>query len=228
MTDRAVKEALFDGFADVAKALASGRRAEIVDVLANGERSVESLAEEVAMTVANTSQHLQILKAAGLVTSRRQGTFVFYSLASRDVAVFWRALQAIARSSRAEIDRLIVEYLGDERDVQALTKDELWKRLRRKEKLVVVDVRPSQEFDAGHIPTAVSIPLRELRKRIRELPKSKLIVAFCRGPVCALAPEAVRYLKGKGYNVKRLVDGTAEWEAAGLPLETRMERSDSL
>ncbi len=219
MTDRATKEALFDGFADVAKELSNGRRAEIVDVLANGERSVESLASEVHQSIANTSQHLQILKSAGLVTPRRNGTFVYYRLSSPDVIAFWRALQGIARQTRGDIERLVREYLGDDDDdVEELTKEELWRRVKRKDKLVVLDVRPREEYDAGHIPGAVSIPLEELKKRIKELPKSKQIVAYCRGPLCALAPEASRYLKTKGYRVKRLVEGAPDWEAAGLPL----------
>jgi rhodanese-related sulfurtransferase len=220
MSTRATKEALFDGFAQVAKALSNGRRAEIVDVLANGERSVELLAAEVRQSIANTSQHLQILKNAGLVTTRRNGTFVYYRLASPEVAGFWRALQGIARESRGDIERLVHEYLGDD-DVEELTKDELWQRLQRKDRLVVLDVRPQEEYEAGHIPGAVSIPLDELRNRVRELPKSKQIVAYCRGPLCALAPEATRYLKSKGYKVKRLVEGAPDWEAAGLPLMRR-------
>ncbi len=217
MSARSTKEALFDGFAEVAKALSNGRRAEIVDVLANGERSVESLAAEIHQSIANTSQHLQILKNAGLVTPRRNGTFVYYRLASLEVVGFWRALQGIARESRGDIERLVHEYLGDD-DIEELTKEELWRRVKRKDKLVVLDVRPQEEYDAGHIPGAVSIPLEELKKRIKELPKSKQIVAYCRGPLCALAPEAARYLKSRGYRVKRLVEGAPDWEAAGLPL----------
>lgn len=218
MSTRASKEALFDGFAQVAKALSNGRRAEIVDVLANGERSVESLAEEVHQSIANTSQHLQILKNAGLVTPRRKGNFIYYRLTSPDIIGFWRALQGIARTSRADIERLVHNYLGDDGDVEELTKEELWQRIKRKDKLVVLDVRPQEEYDAGHIPGAVSIPLEDLEKRVKELPKSKQIVAYCRGPLCALAPEASRFLKSKGYRVKRLTEGAPDWEAAGLPL----------
>ena len=218
MSNRATKEALFDGFAQVAKALSNGRRAEIIDVLANGERSVETLAAEVHQSIANTSQHLQILKNAGLVTSRRDGTFIYYRLTSSEVVAFWRALQGIARTSRADIERLVNEYLGTDGDVEELTKNELWQRLKRKDKVVVLDVRPQEEYEAGHIPGAVSIPMKELKKRIKELPKSKQIVAYCRGPLCAMAPEATRYLKSKGYRVKRLADGAPDWEAAGLPL----------
>jgi rhodanese-related sulfurtransferase/DNA-binding transcriptional ArsR family regulator len=217
MTKRETKEALFDGFAQVAKALSNGRRAEIIDVLTNGERSVDALAAEVQQSVANTSQHLQVLKHAGLVTTRRDGTFIYYRLASLEVVGFWRALQGIARESRADIEQLVHEYLGED-DVEELTKKELWQRLKSKDKLVVLDVRPYEEYEAGHIPGAVSIPLPELKKRIKELPRSKQIVAYCRGPLCALAPEATRYLKSKGYKVKRLTDGAPDWAAAGLPL----------
>ena len=217
MSSRATKEALFDGFAQVAKALSNGRRAEIIDVLANGERSVETLAGEVHQSIANTSQHLQILKNAGLVASRRDGTFVYYRLASPEVVGFWRALQTIARDSRGEVEKLVHEYLGDD-DIEELTKEELWQRLKRKDRLVVLDVRPEEEYAAGHIPGAVSIPLKELKRRVKELPKGKQIVAYCRGPLCALAPEATRYLKSKGYSVKRLVEGAPDWEAAGMPL----------
>ncbi len=218
MTGRAAKEALFDEFAQIAKALSSGRRAEIVDVLANGERSVESLAEQVHMSIANTSQHLQVLKNAGLVEARRNGTYVYYRLASSDVSAFWRSLQAIARSTKAEVDRLVDRYLGEDA-VEGLDKDELWARLQRNDKLILLDVRPAEEYEAGHIPGAISIPLEELRKRVKELPKSKEIVAYCRGPICALAPAATRFLKEKGYRVKRLSEGPSEWADAGLPLE---------
>jgi rhodanese-related sulfurtransferase/predicted transcriptional regulator len=224
MSTRATKGALFDGFADVAKALSSGRRAEIVDVLANGERSVEKLAEEIGLSIANTSQHLQILKNAGLVASRRRGNFVYYSLASSEVLEFWRSLQAIARDARGEVDRLVRDYLGED-DVEELTKEELWRRLKRKDKLVVLDVRPVEEYEAGHIPGAISIPVDELKKRIKELPRSKQIVAYCRGPLCALAPQATRYLKDKGYRVKRLTEGAPDWEAAGLPLTRDVDQS---
>lgn len=220
MTTRAKKEALFDGFAEVAKALSNGRRIEIVDILANGERSVDSLATSVNQSVANTSQHLQILKNAGLVTPRREGTFVYYRLSSSDVIGFWRALQAIARVSRVDIDRLVHEYLGDDgNEIEELTKEELWKRIRRKDNLVVLDVRPQEEFEAGHLPGAVSIPLADLKKRLKDLPKSKQIVAYCRGPLCAMAPDATRFLKSKGYKVKKLTEGVPDWEAAGLPVE---------
>jgi rhodanese-related sulfurtransferase len=219
MSGPPVKEALFDEFAQIGKALSSGRRAEIIDVLVNGERSVEGIALETGLSIANASQHLQVLKSSGLVRARRQGTFVYYRIASSEVTSFWRSLQQIARQSRAEVERLVRAYLGDD-DVEAVTKEELWRRVRRKGDVLVLDVRPPEEYMAGHIPGAVSIPLEELKRRLKELPRDKQIVAYCRGPVCAFAPQAARYLKTKGYDVKRLKEGIPEWGAAGLPVES--------
>ncbi len=220
MSDKVAKAALFDEFSRIAKALASGRRAEIVDVLANGERSVESLADELGLSIANVSQHLQTLRRAGLVTTRREGTFIYYRLAAPEVLSFWRSLQDIAGKRLAEVDRLSQAYLGTRDGVEAVTKEELIRRLRKKEDLVVLDVRPPEEYQAGHIPGAISIPIGELRRRLRELPKGKEVVAYCRGAYCAFAPEAVRYLKHKGYKATVLKEGMPDWASAGLPLET--------
>ncbi|MFP5352457.1 MAG: ArsR/SmtB family transcription factor [Actinomycetota bacterium] len=220
MPDRAAKEALFDEFARVAKALASGRRAEMVDVLANGERSVESLAAELGLTVANVSQHLQVLRRAGLVKGRRDGTFIYYGLAAPEVVTFWRSLQEIAGSRVADVERLARVYIGDHDGLEAVTKDELKKRLRNQD-VIVLDVRPPEEFDAGHIPGAVSLPLSELKRRLRDLPKDKEIIAYCRGRYCSFAPEAVRYLTNKGYDAKLMGEGLPDWAAAGLPVERR-------
>lgn len=218
MADRADKEALFDEFARVAKALASGRRAEIVDVLANGDRSVESLAAELDLSVANVSQHLQVLRRAGLVSGRREGTYIYYALAAPEVLTFWRALQDLAGRRVSEIERLARSYLGDHDGLEGLTKEELKKRLRNRD-VVVIDVRPAEEFEAGHIPGALSVPLGELKRRLRDLPKSKEIVAYCRGQYCSFAPEAVRYLTSRGYKAKVLQEGLPDWASAGLPLE---------
>ena len=220
MANRAAKQALFDEFARVAKALASGRRAEVVDLLANGERSVESIASEIEMSVANASQHLQVLRRAGLVSSRRQGTSIFYRLASPGVVQLWRSLQGVASDRVAEVERLARAYTGDLNGVELLTKEELAKRLRRnKDELLVLDVRPEQEYAAGHVPGAMSIPVAELKRRLKELPKNKEIVAYCRGSFCAFAPEAVRYLDKKGFRTYILDAGLPDWEAAGLPVE---------
>jgi rhodanese-related sulfurtransferase/DNA-binding transcriptional ArsR family regulator len=216
MGDRAAKTALFDEFARVAKALASGRRIELVDVLANGERTVEALAGEVGLSVANTSQHLQILRQAGLVGSRRQGTSVHYRLAGPEVFELWRTLRTLAASRLAEVERLAVAYLGGRDDLEPVTREELARRLEDGDDLVVLDVRPAAEYAAGHLPGAVSIPVGELRRRLAELPADREVVAYCRGPYCAFAHEAVAVLREAGVSARRLEDGLPEWQAAGL------------
>jgi rhodanese-related sulfurtransferase/DNA-binding transcriptional ArsR family regulator len=216
MGDRAAKTALFDAFARAAKALASGRRIELLDVLANGERTVEALAGEVGLTVANTSQHLQILRQAGLVASRREGTSVHYRLAGPEVFELWRTLRTLAASRLAEVERLTAAYLGARDELEPVTREELARRLRDGERLVVLDVRPASEHAAGHVPGAVSIPVRELRRRLAELPPDQEIVAYCRGPFCAFAHEAVALLREEGFLARRLEDGWPEWEAEGL------------
>jgi rhodanese-related sulfurtransferase/DNA-binding MarR family transcriptional regulator len=216
MGDRAAKTALFDEFARVAKALASGRRIELLDVLANGERTVEALAGEVGLSVANTSQHLQILRQAGLVGSRRQGTLIHYRLAGPEVFELWRTLRTLAASRLAEVERLAVAYLGGRDDLEPVTREELARRLEDGDDLVVLDVRPAAEYAAGHLPGAVSIPVGELRRRLAELPADREIVAYCRGPYCAFAHEAVELLRDEGFAARRLEDGLPEWQAARL------------
>jgi len=216
MGNRAAKTALFDAFARAAKALASGRRIELVDVLANGERTVEALAGEVGLSVANTSQHLQILRQAGLVSSRREGTSVHYRLAGPEVFELWRTLRTLAASRLAEVERLTVAYLGGRDELEPVTREELARRLQDGDDLVVLDVRPAAEYAAGHLPGAVSIPVGELRRRLAELPGDREIVAYCRGPYCAFAHEAVGLLRDEGFAARRLEDGLPEWQAAGL------------
>jgi rhodanese-related sulfurtransferase/biotin operon repressor len=219
MANRAAKQALFDEFARVAKALASGRRAEVVDLLANGERSVESIASEIGMSIANASQHLQVLRRAGLVSPRRQGTSIIYRLASTEVVELWRSLQNVASERVAEIDRLARAYTGDLKGMELLTKEQLATRLRHKNPPLVLDVRPEEEYAAGHVPGAVSIPVAELKRRLKELPRNKEIVAYCRGSFCAFAPEAVRYLDKKGFRTYILDAGMPDWAAAGFSVE---------
>ncbi|HET7519662.1 MAG TPA: metalloregulator ArsR/SmtB family transcription factor, partial [Actinomycetes bacterium] len=215
MGDRPAKTALFDAFARAAKALASGRRIELVDVLANGERTVEALAGEVGLTVANTSQHLQILRRAGLVSSRREGTSIHYRLAAPEVFELWRTLRTLAASRLAEVERLAAAYLGSRDELEPITREELNRRLQDDD-LVVLDVRPAAEYAAGHLPGAVSIPVGELRRRLAELPGDREVVAYCRGPYCAFAHEAVELLREEGFAARRLEDGLPEWQAAGL------------
>jgi rhodanese-related sulfurtransferase len=216
MADRTAKTALFDEFARAGKALASGRRIELLDVLANGERTVEALATEVGLSVANASQHLQILRQAGLVAGRRQGTSVFYRLAAPEVFRLWQALRTLAASQLADVEHLAATYLGDRDELEPVTREELARRLDDGDDLVVLDVRPTAEHAAGHLPGAVSIPVGELRRRLAELPRDREIVAYCRGPYCAFAHEAVTLLREEGFSARRLEDGLPEWQAAGL------------
>jgi rhodanese-related sulfurtransferase/DNA-binding transcriptional ArsR family regulator len=216
VADRAAKQALFDEFARVGKALASGRRIELLDVLANGERTVEGLARESGLSVANTSQHLQVLRQAGLVVARRNGNSIHYRLATSEVFELWRALRTLAASRLAEVERLAAAYLGARDQLEPITRQELARRLEEGDELVVLDVRPTEEHAAGHLPGAVSIPLAELRERLRELPGDREIVAYCRGPFCAFAHEAIAVLTDAGLTARRLEDGLPEWAAAGL------------
>jgi rhodanese-related sulfurtransferase/DNA-binding transcriptional ArsR family regulator len=215
--DRAAKHALYDGFAEVAKALASGRRAEIVDVLAQGERSVDDIADEIAQTVANTSHHLRAMARAGLLTTRRDGTRIFYALTSERVAELWSALRDVAAEHVAGLERLAAAYLGDRDGVDVVDRTELARRLKRGE-VMVLDVRPTQEYEAGHIAGARSVPITELRRHLRALPKDSDVVAYCRGPYCVYADDAVRQLNRKGLRARRLIDGFPEWKRAGLPV----------
>ena len=216
MGDRAAKSALYDAFAEVAKALAGGRRAEIVDVLAQGERSVEQLADEIGQSIANTSHHLRAMARAGVLRTRREGTRIIYMLASDRVADLWAATRDIAAAHVAGIAELAEAYVGDRSSLEAVTRDELEARLKAGD-IVVIDVRPAAEFDAGHIPGARSVPIAELR-RLRSLSKDNEIVAYCRGPYCVYADEAVRQLRRRGFNAARLEDGFPEWKRAGLPV----------
>jgi rhodanese-related sulfurtransferase len=217
--DRAAKDALFDGFASLAKALASGRRAEIVDVLAQGERSVEDVAGEIGQSVANTSHHLRALARAGLLTTRRDGTRVFYALASDRVGELWAAVRDVAAEHGAGLDRLAAAYLGDREGIEVLDRDQLAARLRDGT-VIVLDVRPGSEYHAGHIAGARSVPIAELRRHLEVLPKDTEVVAYCRGPYCAYADDAVRELRRRGFRAARLADGYPEWKRAGLPTAT--------
>jgi rhodanese-related sulfurtransferase/DNA-binding transcriptional ArsR family regulator len=217
MGDRQAKDALFDAFAEVAKALASGRRAEIVDLLAQGERSVEAVAEELGQSLANTSHHLRALARAGLVRTRRDGTRIFYALASERVGGLWAALRDVAAEHVAGIERLASAYLGDQSGLEAITRQELLARLALGD-VVVLDVRPDAEYRAGHIPGARSVPPGELRRHLAALSKDTDVVAYCRGPYCVYADDAVRELDRAGYRARRLEDGYPEWKRAGLPV----------
>jgi rhodanese-related sulfurtransferase len=211
---RVAKDALFDGFAAVAKALASGRRAEIIELLAQGERTVEQIADAIDQTVANTSHHLRTLARAGLVTTRRTGTYIHYRLASDRVYDLWAALRDVAAAHLDGLDALARAYHGDREQLEAITRDELRRRLDRGE-ATVIDVRPRPEYDAGHIPGARSVPLDELDASLDSLPDDRAIVAYCRGPYCVYADQAVVTLRRRGLDAARLEDGFPEWAHAG-------------
>jgi rhodanese-related sulfurtransferase/predicted transcriptional regulator len=210
MSSRDKKEALFDAIALMGKAFASPRRLELLDLLAQAPRTVDELARASEQSAANASQHLQALHAAGLVTRTREGTSVRYALADEALPL-WLALRDASMARLAEVERAARDYLGD--DVEAIGRDELTKRLRRRE-VVLVDVRPSEEFEAGHIAGARSIPIEELQDRLAELPADREIVAYCRGPFCAYAHRAVRELRAAGRDARRLEDGWPEWQLA--------------
>ncbi|HEX2076024.1 MAG TPA: metalloregulator ArsR/SmtB family transcription factor [Geodermatophilus sp.] len=217
MGGRVAKDALFDAFAGTARALASGRRAEIVDLLAQGERSVEEIAAEVEQSVANTSHHLRTLARAGLVATRRDGTRIHYRLAGERVEELWATLRAVAAHHVAGIDRVAEGYLGDRAALRTVSRTELAALVRQGD-VVVIDVRPVAEYAAGHIPGARSVPPDEVQRHLRELPKDSEIVAYCRGPYCVYADDAVRTLSRSGYRARRLEDGFPEWRRAGLPV----------
>jgi rhodanese-related sulfurtransferase/DNA-binding MarR family transcriptional regulator len=219
MADREAKEALFDRLANVAKALGNGRRAELVDVLAQGERSVEVLAGEIGQTTANTSHHLQVLSRAGLVVTRREGNHVFYRLTSDRVAELWSALRDVASRHVEGIDAYIDAYLGPRDEIPTVTREELASRLGSDD-VVVLDVRPLPEYRAGHIPDAVPIDPLRLYDQLRQVPDDAEVVAYCRGPFCAYACEAVRTLATHGITARRLEEGFPEWRRAGLPFES--------
>jgi rhodanese-related sulfurtransferase/DNA-binding transcriptional ArsR family regulator len=209
---------LFDAFASVAAALGSGRRAEIVDLLAQGERSVEETASEVGQSVASTSHHLRLLGRSGLARSRREGNRIYYRLTSERVAELWAAVRDVAAHHVAEVTVLAGDYLGERDEVELLSATELDERLEQG-KVVVLDVRPEAEYQAGHIAGAISVPLDRLVSIAPGLPKRRQVVAYCRGPYCVYADEAVRMLRARGVRARRLDVGFPEWRRAGLPVE---------
>ncbi len=215
--DHAAKAALFDALAEVAGALATGRRAEIVDLLAQGERSVEEVATEISQSTATASHHLRTLARAGLARSRRQGTRIYYRLAGPEVEELWAALRRLAAAVRDDLDRLARAYLGDTTGLEVLDRAQLLERLAAGQ-VTVLDVRPTPEYRAGHVPGARSVPPGELRSRMFELPEGLPVVAYCRGPYCVLAPAAVRALRARGIEAARLEEGFPEWRRAGLPV----------
>jgi rhodanese-related sulfurtransferase/DNA-binding transcriptional ArsR family regulator len=213
---REAKDALYEQFARLGRAFANPKRIELIDLLAQGERSVESLAEGTAMGVTNTSNHLQVLRQARLVTTRKEGTRVLYRLADDQVLIFAVALRTLARTRLAEVDRVVRDYFLARDSLETVSRDELMERAGRGE-VIVLDVRPREEYVQGHIAGAVSVPFSELEEHLRRLRRDVEIVAYCRGPYCVLAPQAVELLRSREFRARRLEDGMPEWRLAGLP-----------
>jgi len=214
---REFKDSIFEQFARVAAAFGSPKRVEIIDLLAQGERTVESIASATGMTMANTSRHLQVLRNAGMVASRREGLYMTYRVADDSVVAGYRGLRTLAESRVGEIGRLAEAFFGQVDGAEPVGVDELLARSTAGD-VVVVDVRPRMEFDAGHLPGALSIPLEELSHRLSELDPDTSVVAYCRGPYCVLAAQAVAQLRAAGLRAERLAAGPPDWRAAGLPL----------
>ncbi len=218
MSSSGFKHDLFAQFARVGKAVGNGNRLELLEFLAQGERSVDELAQVTGLTVANTSQHLQQLRQAGLVVARKQGLKVYYRLSGDDVIRLFDAIRKAAERHLAEVDRLVNSYLTVKDNLEPVPARELLDRVRQG-LVTVIDVRPPEEYVAGHVPGAVNIPLAELEQQMQLLDPNQEVVAYCRGPHCILAFEAVAQLRRKGLKARRLEDGYPEWKTAGLPVE---------
>ena len=216
MSSSTAKKLLFAQLATVAKAMSHGHRLELLELLAQGERSVETLAGLADLSVANASQHLQHLRRAGLVSARKSGHYVLYRLADDAVVSLLAMIRSVAERNIAEVEKLVNAFLRDKDSLEPVTHDQLL-RWMREGLVTVLDVRPAEEFAAGHLPNAVNIPLKELERRLSELPRDHEVVAYCRGPYCVLAYEAVAELRRHGFDARRLVDGLPEWKLAGLP-----------
>lgn len=220
---RAFKDALYDQFARIGKAVSNPHRLEMLDLLAQGERRVEDLAREAHLPIANASQHLQALLRAHLVERRRDGTSIYYRLADERVFELWQSIRELGAARLAEVDALARTHFDEDRR-KAIGLEELRER-QRDEQVILLDVRPPHEYRAGHLPGAISMPVDELPERLHELPKSSPIVAYCRGPYCVFADGAVRLLREHGYQATRMIDGVPDWQAAGLPVETQPSES---
>ncbi len=221
---REFKDLIFEQFARIGKALSHPKRLEILDLLAQAERTVEQVARETAMPVANASQHLQVLKAARMVEVRREGLYAHYRLADEGVFRAWRAVRDLGEARLAEVDRVVATYLKDRGAMEAMDIARLMERLAD-ESVVVLDVRPEEEYRAGHVPGALSVPVSSLEAVLQVLPKDKEIVAYCRGPYCVFSDEAVGLLSARGFRASRLTEGFPEWRAAGYPVESETQAS---
>ncbi|MEE9304671.1 MAG: metalloregulator ArsR/SmtB family transcription factor [bacterium] len=220
--NRMFKDQLYEQFARIGKALASPKRLELLDLLAQGDRAVESLAAEASLSVANCSRHLQVLREARLVEARKEGLYVFYRLADEAVGDFWLALRSLAERRLADIERIVRDYFEAPEELEPVGHDELLERVRHGA-VTVLDVRPVEEYRAGHIPGAVSVPLEELERRLSDLPRDQEIIAYCRGPYCIFAVHAVELLRERGFTARRFEEGIPEWRLAGLPVAVEEE-----
>jgi rhodanese-related sulfurtransferase len=220
---REFKEQLHEQFARIGKAFASPRRLEILDLLAQGEKPVEVIAEQTALTIKNASAHLRELRSARLVETRREGTYVYYRLAGDRVFKVLREIQALARERLAEVDHVARLYLENRAELEPCGAEELRRRMRDGE-VTIVDVRPEDEYRAAHLLGAISIPVQELERRIAELPRTQEVVAYCRGPWCVYAAEAVEMLRNAGFRARRMEEGLPDWKARGFPVETGASR----
>jgi rhodanese-related sulfurtransferase/DNA-binding transcriptional ArsR family regulator len=218
VSGRHVKDVLYEQFARIGKAVASPKRVELLDVLCQGERTVEALAKETRMRMTTTSAHLQVLRQARMVEARKEGVRVFYRIADRGVSAFYFALRDLARHRLAEVEQIVRDYFEAKDDLEPVSRDGLLKRIEEGE-VSLLDVRPALEFAAGHIPGAISMPVTELEQRLGELPRDIEIVAYCRGPYCVFAPEALMILRANGFRARRLEDGFPEWRHADLPVQ---------
>jgi DNA-binding transcriptional ArsR family regulator len=221
-THRDFKDRLYGQLARLGKALSSPHRLEMLELLAQGERTVDSLATEIGLSLANASQHLQALRQAALVESRKDGLFVYYRLADQHVFELSKVIRSVAERRLAELDRLVREHFGNRADAEPVPVAELLKRARSKQ-VVILDTRPASEYVAGHIPGALSIPVDDLQRRLKELAKGKEYVAYCRGPYCIYADRAVEVLRASGRRARRLVEGFPEWRSAGFPVSQGAE-----
>jgi rhodanese-related sulfurtransferase len=218
-THREFKDRVYEQLARIGKAVAAPKRLELLDLLCQGPRTVEALAEQAALSVANASQHLQVLRAARLVEATRKGLHVEYRLADEQVGLFFHSLRGLAGSRLAEVEQVTRAYLTERGALEAVPGDELLRRVRDGE-VTVLDVRPSEEYRAGHIPGALSVPLPELKKRLAELSKRREVVAYCRGPYCVMALDAVELLRKQGFRASRMEQGVIDWRARGWRVET--------
>jgi rhodanese-related sulfurtransferase len=226
MSHRHIKDPIYEQFARIGHALGSAHRIELLDLLAQGEKPVEVLAAQSAMPVKNTSAHLRVLRQARLVETRRAGTFIYYRLAGDDVVDLLQSLQRVARARLAEVERVANLYLTKRDELEPVTKQEL-RRLVREDQVTVIDARPREEYEAGHIPGALSFPVAELKRRLGEIPKDREVIAYCRGPYCVYALEAVTLLRRRGYRARRAEDGLPEWRASGWPVATGVATTKS-